>query len=308
MQIGFNLKRPEEKKTAIYADISYQGYRMKYFFSESIEVKNWNKITKRAKVNAKFPEHPEFNARLENISASIKTIYRKYINDGNPTPSTSELKKLLDSQLKTTNQKSKLKNNFLSFFEELIRQSEESIRLNLKTGKPLSRDTIKTYKTVRKHIEEYATKSKKQIEFELIDLDFYIDFTEYLSKDKHLSTNSIGKTIKIIKLVMNEAKEHNLHTNTKYKSKRFAVLEEKSESIYLNEIELQEILKLDLAKNQKLERVRDLFLIGCYTGLRFSDFSTLDPKRIKDGMIEVVQEKTNASVVIPIHPVVLHIL
>ncbi|HVA99508.1 MAG TPA: hypothetical protein VNG53_11495 [Bacteroidia bacterium] len=47
------------------------------------------------------------------------------------------------------------------------------------------------------------------------------------------------------------------------KSKRFKVVSEKTESIYLNEKELEDIYKLDLDRNIRLDRIRDLFLVGC---------------------------------------------
>ncbi|MBL0282280.1 MAG: hypothetical protein IPQ11_18360 [Bacteroidetes bacterium] len=80
------------------------------------------------------------------------------------------------------------------------------------------------------------------------------------------------------------------------------------DSIYLTTDEMQEILELDLSIKPSLERVRDLFLVGCYTGLRFSDFSILEPKNFKGGMIEITQTKTGDSIMIPIHTVVHSIL
>ncbi len=127
-------------------------------------------------------------------------------------------------------------------------------------------------------------------------------------KTVKLSTNTIGKHIQILKLVMNEAMELGLNSNISHKSKRFAVLREKSDSIYLNKNDLLEIEQFDLSRYPKLERVRDLFLVGCYTGLRYSDYSILKPENIRDGLIEITQVKTNDPVVIPVHDVVARIM
>ena len=55
--------------------------------------------------------------------------------------------------------------------------------------------------------------------------------------------------------------------------------------------------------------MRDLFLVGCFTGLRFSDFSILKTDQIKDGYIEIKEQtKTGNPVVIPIHKVVQNII
>jgi integrase len=56
------------------------------------------------------------------------------------------------------------------------------------------------------------------------------------------------------------------------------------------------------------EHVRDVFVLGCFTGMRFSDYTTLDPAAIRNNRLEFVQKKTGAKVTIPIHPMVRQIL
>ena len=65
---------------------------------------------------------------------------------------------------------------------------------------------------------------------------------------------------------------------------------------------------MNLSDNKRLETVRDLFLIGCYTGLRYSNYSTLKPEQIKDGYIRIIQAKTGDPVVVPIHSIVEKII
>jgi integrase len=100
---------------------------------------------------------------------------------------------------------------------------------------------------------------------------------------------------------MNEATEHGFNNNLSFKGKRFVTVREKADTIYLTRSELESMISLDLSDKPKLERVRDSFIIGCYTGLRFSDFSTFDPSKIQDNFIEITQTKTGDPVVIPIH-------
>lgn len=107
---------------------------------------------------------------------------------------------------------------------------------------------------------------------------------------------------------MNEATERGLNTNLSFKGKRFVTVRENSDSVYLSEGEIKEIEKLDLSKNKRLETVRDLFLIGCYTGLRYSDYSILKPEQIKEGFIETTQIKTGDTIVIPVHTTVKRII
>ena len=105
-------------------------------------------------------------------------------------------------------------------------------------------------------------------------------------------------------MFLNNATEQGVNTNFAFKSHRFKVISEESENIYLNETELIQIDKLDLTDKPKLDNVRDLFLIGCYTGLRFSDLSHLTNDDIKGDFIHIRQQKTGNPVLIPLHPVV----
>jgi len=73
----------------------------------------------------------------------------------------------------------------------------------------------------------------------------------------------------------------------------------KSDTVYLNLIEIKEMQDLNLTGSPRLERVRDMFIIGCFTGLRYSDLTNIKPENIDNGMIEMVQAKTGSTVVIP---------
>lgn len=200
------------------------------------------------------------------------------------------------------------KMDFFGFFEKLIAQSQSGVRLNPQSSKPITVNTIKTYATTLRHLREFCTARRKKIDFKDINLAFYGEYTEYLMMTAKLSTNTIGKHIQIIKLIINESLEMGFNTNIAHKSRRFVVLREKSDSIYLNKVELDELEQVDLSGRPKLERVRDLFLVGCYTGLRYSDYSVLKPENIRDGLIEITQVKTNDPVVIPLHDAVLRIM
>ncbi|HVW99216.1 MAG TPA: site-specific integrase [Candidatus Babeliaceae bacterium] len=65
---------------------------------------------------------------------------------------------------------------------------------------------------------------------------------------------------------------------------------------------------MDLSGNSSPEKIRELFLIGCYTGLRYSDYSTLTTDKIKGGFIRGIQIKTGDPVTIPLHDAVIRIL
>ena len=78
------------------------------------------------------------------------------------------------------------------------------------------------------------------------------------------------------------------------------------EPVYLSRTELTKIYELKL--HRAASAVRDMFLIGCYTGLRYSDYSRLTPFNFVDSEIIIRTKKTGAKVVIPVHPVVAAIV
>jgi integrase len=112
--------------------------------------------------------------------------------------------------------------------------------------------------------------------------------------------------------MLNDAWERGLNKNDAYKSKRLMVPKRQADNIYLSEDELQRLEELNLTGETTLQRVRDLFLIAAYTGLRYADFVNLHPGNIIDEggqlILEVNTQKTDEKVFIPVHPVVKRIM
>ena len=69
-----------------------------------------------------------------------------------------------------------------------------------------------------------------------------------------------------------------------------------------------QLYDLDLTGSARLDQVRDLFVFGCFTGLRFSDYSNVQPQNIieVDGelYIKMLTQKTKERVIIPCNPVI----
>ena len=88
----------------------------------------------------------------------------------------------------------------------------------------------------------------------------------------------------------------------------FDTRREETDSIYLTEDEILQLLEINDFDDPVHEHVRDVFVVGCFTAMRFSDYSTIDPSAIRNNRLEFVQKKTGGKVTIPIHPVVNTIL
>lgn len=291
----FILKEPTSKEpTLLYLVFRYGGEKFKYSTGQKINPKFWNKEKHRAKETRLFPEYPEFNATLDKIETIVFNTYRKAINDKiKPVP------ELFRNELDVFLQKKGegLKADLISFSESFVDGSSR---------KPA---TKKQQRQAIRNLKEFKAASKRSMDFETIDLEFYDDFLKFLT-DKKYGINSIGTIVKNLKVFLNEAVERGLTQNLQFKNRRFKTMEEPSESIYLTEQEIEAIYKLDLSANTKLDRVRDLFIIGCYTGLRYSDLVQLrNENLIENGqMVKVKTEKTGETVIIPLHDYIKEIL
>ena len=173
-------------------------------------------------------------------------------------------------------------------------------------GRKYSIDTIKAYKVLFSKIGEYSR--GKDIPFEKIDSKFNEKFQGFMY-DQNFSANYYGNFIKNLKATMQRAFEEELHTNLAFK--KFKAIKVESTSIALTDSELRTLKKLEF-KNPKYEKYRDIFLLGCYTALRFSDYRRIAKEHIKEQqdfkVIEIIVKKGSQKLVIPLRPEAIQIL
>ena len=298
--VKFNLKNKNENETLVVLIFRYDNNKFVYSTGQKINPKFWNDKEQKAKETSKFPEYPEFNNYLNTLRYKTQDAYRKLLIE-KPSFDKNDFKKELDISLEK--EKRKEKPNLMQFIDEFIKNRELS-------GKP--NGSIQVYKKTQKHLKDYC-KKYGAINYESINLEFLEKFQRFLySEPRLLSVNYSLKLIQNLKLFLNEAKELDYHNNDAYKSRKFTIKKEEITHIYLTLEELERMYNEDLKENSKLERVRDTFIVGCFTGLRFSDFTKLQPQHFKKigdvEVLEIVTQKTNQKVTIPIHPKVQSIL
>ena len=314
MKVQFYLENPKgsarnkegKNETAIFARIRYSGYQVKYYTPLSITPKHWNGTTKPHQARATYEGYAAFNNRLKTIEAAIKeTINRHAAENANEVPTPEILRPLLDLAIKQGGNVKR--ETLLTAFERYIQDCKTGVRVT-KSGSPVTPGTLKSYVTTKAILADYQTHARKDITFDIVDMTFFADFTKYLTLVKKQSANYIHKNIQVIKTVLQYATDLGINKNTTFQSSNFSTPTEKTDNIFLPEHELRELAALDLSDNLPHDRVRDLFLIGCYTGLRYSDLSTVTPEQISGGMITIIQIKTGEPVVIPVHSTVSAIL
>lgn len=299
MKVKFYLlRRKSTTDTGLICSVSFDKKRIRFCVGESINPKYWNTKTSRARTTPSFPESPEFNQRLSNIASKINKFYLNSFNADGELPTKAMLEKYIRNEIL----KESVKLSFFDFYQDFIDRTAAGGRLNSK-GEAVRPDSSKNYKRALKILKEY----KKSLDYDDITLEFYNDFITHLNR-KGFSINTVGDNIKKLKAVMAAAMELGYHKNNAFQGKYFNKPSEEADNIYLSSKELKEIESVDLSENPSLDRVRDLFLVGCYTGLRFSDFSRLTTKNITDGFIEIEQSKTGDNVVIPVHSIIKKII
>lgn len=235
------------------------------------------------------------NAYIRTIRQKVEDIVNELlIKDEDPT--TSYVKELYKKSKEKTELKTKY--TFFEYCEEYIKRSK----------KHKSNSTIKGYRTVIRRLKEYEKFSGRTINWNTIDMDFYYDFFEYYTEELGYLNNGFGKVIKILKAILNDATEKGINTNKTYNSKNFKTIKEEVNNIYLSEDEIQKMLDLDLSKNKNLEQIRDLFIIGCYTGLRFSDLSRIKREYITEDFLTIKTIKTDEQLDIPLFDIVKDIM
>lgn len=182
-------------------------------------------------------------------------------------------------------------------------EMEVGIRLNIHKLR-YGASTIKNYKGFIIQFDEFCKAKRKRFDFGDIDLKFYDDLVAWFTA-KDYSINTIGRHVKELKIIMRAAREEGLHDNGLIESRKFRVLTADVENIYLTESEIRAIADLDLSNNKHKDIARDVFLVGCYTAQRFSDYSTINEGNIRtldsgQQVVDLKQQKTGNHVVIPI--------
>jgi integrase len=296
----FLLREPKSKKpTLISCHIRFNNDRIIFSTGERILPAEWDSSKQRAINSKKYPHNTELNIWLDKIDSEVKSVFRSF-NLDNTSPTFETIKeKINDKLFNKVNSKTP---SLLTFIDSYIRECTKIKNPN----------TVRTYVTTFKHLQSYARLNKLNLDYTSISLNFYTSFVNYLMNDLQLSQNTIGKHIQVFKTFMNEATDRGYNKKLEFRGRKFKRLTEPVESIYLNREELEKIRLIDLSDKPNLERVRDLFLIGCYTGLRYSDFSKIRPENIKTEnggtYINILTQKTSTKVVIPLNPIVSNIL
>ncbi|MCI6428077.1 MAG: site-specific integrase [Rikenellaceae bacterium] len=179
----------------------------------------------------------------------------------------------------------------MKFIDKYIEEVSNGGRQTV-NGTNYSPNTVKSIKQALTQFRNFCKWSKKEYDFDDIDMQFYYDFTAYLKKElkdrkgnvikKAYNVNSVGKCIKELKVVMYTAESEGHHKNDVWKDKRFKGTRIDVDSIYLTKDDLAAIQAADLSKYDKgHEWARDIFMVGVWTAQRVSDYNNISKDQIE---------------------------
>lgn len=183
------------------------------------------------------------------------------------------------------------------YFTDFIRQTA------FKKSKRMSRGYMKSYNTIIYHLKNFEEKYLASIYTNSVNEDFLDDFIIYL-QEQQLKNNYIKSIVGLIKAMAGIAGTYGYAVDPTFSDVQ--VDEEESFSVYLS---MNEITRIYYYKglSTKKARIRDLFIVGCLTAMRYSDYSTLIPQNFQGNYIVKITKKTNKKVVVPIHDYVREI-
>lgn len=115
-----------------------------------------------------------------------------------------------------------------------------------------------------------------------------------------MGSGTINNQIKKLKVFLGYLNERGIHTDLSFKKFK-RVKQTESDIVYLTQEELDTLYTFNLTTNKRLERVRDLLVLACTTGLRHSDFSAIQPENIKDTYLSIRTQKTKDPLTIPLN-------
>lgn len=127
-------------------------------------------------------------------------------------------------------------------------------------------------------------------------------------EDQGLRHNTIVGYVQKIQSLVRKASQYNYAVDNTYDE--IDLREEPTNAVFLSMNEITRIYYYKFEKQDKRkakERIRDLFVIGCLTALRYSDYSTLTKDNLQNGYIVKRTKKTNVDVKVPAHDYVKEI-
>lgn len=285
MKINFMIRPSKVKKDGtctLEAVVSVNGQRQTIFLERSVHPKQWNQKKQRSK------QH-EINDYLDSVITRFYNIETTLIRDNNLS-----LYTLIDMYRNGDRRNATLWdicNLFLREYEKKVKVGE------------IVKPTLIKYQTILGYVARYLKSINRS---DILITDVNQSFCEGLKVYMlgHLTNNTTFKYIKMFKKVLNFA------VDSGYLIRNPCMVKMKREKLEYHPLTIEQInaIRSKAIQNDRLSKVRDLFVFQCYTGMAYIDMATLSRNDIKDDKIIKYRQKTNVKSIIPLFDVTKEIL
>ena len=277
--------------------VNFASKRIEFTTGYRIDAAKWDADKQRVKngcSNKLKQSASEINASLLEYYTEIQSIFKRFeVEDVMPTP--EQIKEAFNALHKPVSEEPKPKKEALpcDFFQVFDDFVEDCGRQNNWTD-----STFEKFAAVKNHLTNFH----EGLTFEFFDERGLNDYVGYLRDVKEMRNTTIGKQLSFLKWFLRWAFKKGLHQNNAYDSYKPKLKSTQKKIIFLTWDELNRLREFEIPANkQALERVRDVFLFQCFTGLRYSDVFNLRRSDIKGDHIEVTTVKTSDSLIIELN-------
>ena len=318
------LQYPKKEESLVFFTVRSNGNTAKVSTRQTVKTKMWNKqlhrciTSKELFTDRENREARKVNKQLDKIEDFIITRLSGW---GEQSRYLTDPKEFKDIVVHYANM------FFKGMHEEEEKQNQKatewmianinSDRVDSHSGRYVADRTKNAQTTVIHRLQSFLTDYHLEDSFKTFaEADFGDKYMKWGYEKKNYKENTIYATYEILKAQLNAAKRSGFEIDDTY-YKQLRSKGKDVDNIYLTEKEIKAIYNLDIPhlkeqgeidEKSTMEQTRDLFIIGCYTGLRRSDLNKLNDgiwNLSKDkNTVSIVAEKTKKRVIIPLHPYV----
>lgn len=290
--ILFYIKRNkllQNGEAPIFVRITIDEQRVEFGIRKSVDLALWDSRNRRVKGVSK--KSIQLNHQIEKIEMQIRSVYELLALDGDLVTPIMIKEKIVG--------KAKIKHPILQVFQEHNLQAKKL------EGIDFAPDTLQRYETSYMHTKEFIKKvyRREDMTFSEINHQFIKNYEMYFKVERGCSHNTTIKYIKNFKKIVRIALANGWLKKDPFSNIKYTLTD--VDTVYLDEKELDKMRFKELS-NQRIARVKDVFVFCCFTGLAFADAKSLSWSDIVDrnGKQWIIKrrQKTKQESMVPLLP------
>lgn len=295
-------KDGENGKATIVAQYWFNGQRLRYYTGVQVSIQGYRtkywaspKERDRRPIKPNEPQAAALNLRLDQISQKIIKLHTDATALELPV-TIQYFREELDKVFKGSTDKVEKEKTVAEAWEEYLEFMQYERAIN----------TYKKHKTTRSHFQDMAGKKYKSLSFSEVNSKLGEKF-RLLLVERGYQLNTVAKYIHCFRDFLNWCKDERREYFTG--KIKFDVREEDIQVIFLSQEEVNIVEQAEMP-NKTLEKVRDMYLFGCYTGMRYGDIHNLSKADFKKDSVVFHIGKGNKPVLhsVPLLPSAMRII